>query len=84
MNSDPRSRISRPIRLKKLATIFAAVFSIAFGLCSTTVFTGARGPQKLMTFLIELSVVVEAICLFGLLAVGVLAVVRTFKGKSSQ
>jgi hypothetical protein len=71
-----------PIRLAKLATIFAATFVIAFGLCTGTALTGGLGSEQAMPFLIGTSVVIEGVCLVGLLVVGIWAIVRASNRKS--
>jgi hypothetical protein len=76
------STSNEPIRLAKLATIFAVVFGIAFGLCTASVATGGLGSQKVLPFLLGASVVIEGVCLLGLLVVGVWAIVRFFSRKS--
>ncbi len=69
-----------PNSLAKLATIFAVVFCIAFGLCTASVFTGLTGSTKAVaTIVIYLSLATEAICLLGLIAVALLAIVRSFR-----
>jgi hypothetical protein len=73
---------NKPISLAKLATIFAVIFGIAFGLCTASAFTGGLGSQKVMPILIGTSAVIEGVCLLGLLVVGILAIVRSLSGKS--
>ncbi len=78
------STSNEPISLAKLATIFAVIFGIAFGLCAVSAFTGGLGSQKVLPFLIGTSLVIEAVCLLGLLVVGVLAIIRSFSSKSQD
>ena len=40
------STSNEPISLAKLATIFAVIFGIAFGLCAVSAVTGGLGSQK--------------------------------------
>ena len=69
----------KPISLARLATIFAVVFLIAFGLCTRSFFySGGLGTQKMLP-LVTVSVTVEVICLAGLLVIAVLAIVRMFR-----
>ena len=83
MSMEPQpSTSNEAISLAKLATIFAVIFGIAFGLCTVSAFTGGLGSQKVMPFLIGTSVVIEVVCLLGLLVIGVLAIVRFFSNKS--
>lgn len=85
MSMDPLpSTSNEPISLAKLATIFAVIFGIAFGLCAVSAVTGGLGSQKVLPFLIGTSVVIEGVCLLGLLVVGVLAIVRSFSCKSQD
>ena len=78
------STSNEPISLAKLATIFAVTFGIAFGLCTASAVTGGLGSQKVLPFLIGTSLVIEGVCLLGLLIVGVLAIVRLFSNKSQN
>jgi hypothetical protein len=83
------STSNEPIRLAKLATIFAVIFGIAFGLCTTSAVTGGVGLQgvglqKVLPFLIGTFLVIEAVCLLGLLVVGVWAIVRFLSNKSQN
>jgi hypothetical protein len=85
MSMEPLPSTSdEPISLAKLATIFAVIFGIAFGLCTASAFTGGLGSQKVLPFLIGTSVVIEGVCLLGLLVVGVWAIVRFFSSKSQD
>lgn len=85
MSMDPLHSISNePISLAKLATIFAVVFGIAFGLCSVSALTGGLGSQKMMPALMITSVVIEAACLLGLLVLGALAIVRYLRRNSQD
>ena len=78
------STSNEPISLAKLATIFAVIFGIAFGLCTASAFTGGLGSQKVMQFQIGTSVVIEGVCLLGVLVVGVWAIIRVFSSKSQD
>ena len=64
----------KPISLAKLATIFAVTFCIAFGLCAVTAISGGMSSG---TVVIQVSAVVEAICIVGLLVVALMAIVRS-------
>jgi hypothetical protein len=90
MSKEPLPSTSNaPISLAKLATIFAVIFGIAFGLCTTSALTGGVGLQgvglqKVLPFLIGTLLVIEAVCLLGLLVVGVWAIVRFLSNKSQN
>jgi hypothetical protein len=75
--TEPNSR--RPIGLAKLATIFSVVFGITFGLCAVDALTGGFGHQWVAPYVISVSLVVEGVCLLGLLGVGLAAIVRAFR-----
>ncbi len=62
--------------LAKLATAFAVVFGIAFGLCTASATFGMDLNEKAATFFIWISAATEAICLLGLLVTGVIAISR--------
>jgi hypothetical protein len=64
----------KPISLAMLATIFAVTFGIAFGLCTVGAF---RAGGNVNQYVIGTALVVEAICLVGLVVVGILAIVRS-------
>jgi hypothetical protein len=61
------------ISLSRLATIFAVTFGLAFGLCTACVAMGTRTAT-----LFKISIVVEVICLIGLLLIGMIAFVRNY------
>jgi hypothetical protein len=64
----------KPISLAVLATIFAVTFGLAFGLCTVSAF---RAGGNVNQYVIGTALVVEAICLVGLVVVGILAIVRS-------
>jgi hypothetical protein len=65
------------ISLSRLATIFAVTFAIAFGLCAVSAMAIVGDHQKIGAGLIWTSVTIEAICLLGLLTIGIIALVRS-------
>lgn len=69
------------ITLSRLATIFAIVFGLAFGLCAVSAITVVGDHQKIGAGLIWTSVTVEAICLLGLLVIAIIAIVRSSLGR---
>jgi hypothetical protein len=79
----PSSEPRKPISLAKLATIFAVIFGLAFGLCSVSVISASsRGSGGGVTgFLIPTAIVIEAVCAIGLLVIAVLAIVRSARRK---
>jgi len=74
----PSSEPRKPIGLARLATIFAVIFSLAFGLCTASVISASsRGSGGgVAGFLIPTAIVIEALCAIGLLVIAVLAIVR--------
>jgi hypothetical protein len=74
----------KPISLAKLATIFAVVFGISFGLCTVSAIgsaNGGRGVGDVLRFFAVAAVVIEAICLLGLLIVGLIAIIRSINSE---
>jgi hypothetical protein len=60
--------------LAKLAIAFAVTIIVAFGLCSVTLMrstTAVSGP------ILPAAVIIEAICVVGLIVVAILAIVRS-------
>jgi len=67
----------KPLNLAKLATIFALIFSLAFGLCSVSgISISGGGNYRVAQLLITISLVIEGACVTVLLALGVVAVLR--------
>jgi hypothetical protein len=67
----------KEINLAKFATIFAITFGIAFGLCTVGEVSGFnQSPYIFIT-----SAVIEVICLIGLLATAVIAIVRGIRNQ---
>jgi|GEM_PF-5218327 len=76
----PRKSIS----LAKLATIFAVVFGISFGLCTVSAIGAANGIggfSSVSRFFLVTAVVIEAVCLVGLLIVGLIAIIRSINSE---
>jgi hypothetical protein len=71
----------RSITLSRLATIFAVVFAMAFGLCTVSATAIVGGNQKIGAGLIWTSAAIECICLLGLLAIGLVAIVRSIRAR---
>jgi hypothetical protein len=73
MNMDSRSRKGRST-LAKLVIIFAVTFGITFGLCTVALTTNSQsvisGP------IVPIAIVIEAICIVGLIVVAILATAR--------
>ena len=85
MSTEPSpSTSNESISLAKLATIFAVVFCIAFGLCGVTAVTYGPDSRGVRPYVMGASLVVEAVFLLGLLVVGILAIVRRFGIKFSD
>jgi hypothetical protein len=70
LSPEPR----KPMSLAKLATIFAVVFGVAFGLCSITAF-GVGGNVN--QYALGTALVIEAVCVIGLIVTAVLAISRS-------
>jgi hypothetical protein len=77
----PHQPQRRSISLSRLATIFAVTFGIAFGLCAVSAMAVVGDHQKIGAGLIWTSVTIEAICLVGLVVVGIIAIVRSSLGR---
>ncbi len=72
----------KPLNLSKLATIFALIFSLAFGLCSVSgISISGGGSYRAAELLITTSLVIEAVCVTVLLALGVVAILRARRNK---
>lgn len=71
----------RSISLSRLATMFAVAFGVGFGLCTASATIGMGVNQKIAAGFIWISVAVEVICLLGLLVIGVIAIVRSIRGR---
>jgi len=69
------------ISLSRLATIFAVTFAIAFGFCTVSATAVVGANQKIGAGLIWISAVVEGGCLIGLLAIGIIAILRSIRGR---
>jgi hypothetical protein len=80
--SMPLRSSRKPLNLSKLATIFALIFSLAFGLCSVSgISISGGGSYRAAEFLITTSLVIEAVCVTVLLALGVVAILRARRNK---
>ena len=79
MSSSPSShdRPSKSMSLSKLATICAVAFGLAFGLCSVSALTVVGDHQKIGAGLIWTSAIIEAVCLVGLVVIGIIAIARS-------
>ncbi len=77
----PQSAPRRSTSLAMLATIFAIVFGLAFGLCSVGALTVLPVNQSLGSNLIGISIAIEALCLVGLLVIGIIALVRASRSR---
>lgn len=64
----------RTITLARLAAILAVSIAIAFGLCSASWLTGELPPGLFVVFIL-----IEGLCLAGLVAVGALAILRSLR-----
>jgi len=71
----------KSISLSRLATIFAVTFGIAFSLCTASATAVVGVNQKIGAGLIWISVAVEGVCLIGLLAIGIIAIFRSIRGR---
>ncbi len=65
-----------PITLAKLATIFAVVFGLAFGLCTV----GTMTAHTVNNYLIVAAFVIEVICTLGLIVIAIIVIVRALRG----
>ena len=78
--SMPLRSARKPLNLAKLATIFALVFSLAFGLCSVSGMSiSGGGSYRAAQLLITTSLFIEGVCLAALLALLVVAITRRRK-----
>ena len=68
----PRSRSS----LAKLAIAFAVTIAITFGLCSVTLI---RSTSAISGPILPAAVIIEAICVVGLIVVAILAIAQRNK-----
>jgi hypothetical protein len=72
----------KPVNLAKLATVFALTFSLAFGLCSVSGMSiSGGGSYRVAQLLISASLVIEGICAAGLVALGIVALLRRSHSK---
>jgi hypothetical protein len=73
MNTPPEQEPMRQsIGLAKLATILAITFAIAFGLCTAGMIRNMHDPGIVVYF----ALVVQAVCLLGLVVTAILAIIR--------
>ena len=75
----------KPISLAKLATIFAVVFGISFGLCTVSVIGAANGIggfSSVSRFFLQAALVIEAVCLVGLIIIGLIAISDAIRNRS--
>ena len=76
MNTPPEQEPTRQsIGLAKLATILAITFAIAVGLCTAGVMRNVNNPGILVYF----ALVVQAVCLLGLVVTAILAIIRKIR-----
>ena len=64
------------ISLAKLAIAFTIIIVLTFGLCSITLInsnSSINGP------IFPIAIVIEGICILGLIVVAIMAIVRSFK-----
>jgi hypothetical protein len=71
-------QIDQPLRF---ATVFAVIFAIAFGLCTGSATAVVGVNQKIGAGLIWISIAVEGVCLIGLVAIGIIAIFRSIRGR---
>jgi hypothetical protein len=71
--------------LAKLAIIFAATMGITFGLCTVSVITidTSNVPGWFGQYIFPTSMIIEATCLLGLLAIALLTAARAIKNHFS-
>lgn len=83
MSASPSSHDhpSKWMSLSKLATICAVAFGVAFGLCSVSALAVLGVNQHVGSNLIGVSIAIEALCLLGLLVIGIIAIVRSVRGR---
>jgi len=75
--SMPLRSARKPLNLAKLATIFALIFSLAFGLCSVSgISISGGGSYRAAQLLITTSLFIEGVCVVALLALAVVAIFR--------
>ena len=77
----PHDRPRTPVSLSMLAAILAVTFGVAFGLCSVSALAVLGTNRNLGSNLIGISIVIEALCLLGLLVIGIIALVRAIRGR---
>ena len=78
----PVRHAPKPVRLSKIATVFALIFSLAFGLCSVSgISIDGGGNYRSAQLLIATSLVIEAICAAGLVVLGIVAMLRRSQSK---
>ncbi|HEU5339627.1 hypothetical protein [Edaphobacter sp.] len=65
--------------LAKFATIFAIASVLVFGLCTGSVMLSSGGDKSFFVYLASASAAVEAVCIVGLLVVGVMAFIRSIR-----
>ena len=72
----PSPKKLEPINLAKLATIFAVIFGLAFGLCSVTAL-GVGGNVN--QYVIGTVLAIEVVCAAGLIVTAILGIVRSVR-----
>lgn len=78
----PVRHAHKPINLSKVATGFALIFSLAFGLCSVSgISISGGGSYRVAQLLIAVSLVIEAVCAAGLVVLGIVAMLRRSQSK---
>jgi hypothetical protein len=74
--STPEPSARQSISLSKLATIFAVIFGLTFGLCSVSTFTAHTVNQ----YVITTALVIEAICTACLIVIAIIVIIRALQG----
>jgi hypothetical protein len=81
--SMPLRSARKPFNLARLATIFALIFSLAFGLCSVSgISISGGGSYRAAELLITTSLFIEAVCVIALLSLAVIAIFRSRRSHS--
>jgi hypothetical protein len=74
--SKPDPSVRQSIGLSKLATFFAVAFGLAFGLCTV----GTMTTRTINDHLITTALVIEVICILGLIVTAVIVICRALRG----
>jgi sugar phosphate permease len=76
MSTPPLPPPPKPISLAKLATIFAVVFGLAFGLCTI----GTMTDRSTNNYFIPAALIIEAICTICLIVIAIIVIIRALRG----